>query len=106
MTSGYYPVLHKPDYISFLTTYKAFNDPPTLATKCEFTPGYQGHQTGKRYIIGQSNPAGMVHYPLSKSRIETIADIKASLPGRARSERPLGERQTSKRRSGTSNRKH
>ena len=97
MTSGLYPMnIKSSDFVSFLTSYKEFTDPALVTKKSEFTTGYTGHQTGNRYVIGQSNPAGAVHTSnICKPRIVHVAEL------RARSERPLKERKTSRKRSGS-----
>jgi hypothetical protein len=101
MTSGFYPVAPIVES-SFITTYETLMNGPQLVPKSEFTPGYQGHRPGVKYIIGQSLPAGNPTSP-NIDAAYTIKPLESIQPvhQRARSEQPLGERKTSRKRSPT-----
>jgi hypothetical protein len=75
---------------------------PPLVPKSQFTPGYQGHQQGIKYVIGQSCPSGIPTRPnLNAAHTIKPVDSFAPVHQRARSEQPLTERKTSRRRSPT-----
>ena len=110
MTSGFYPVAPRTgdadESSCFATTYDTMMNAPPLVPKSHFAPGYQGHQQGVKYVIGQSCPAGTPTHPnLRAAHTIRPVDCFAPVHQRARSEQPLADRATSRRRAPTPDRR-